>query len=176
MSKSLVSIILAVLFIAETGYAGRIRNRKVKEAPKACKEMAEDTMLSRQGKVVFGTLRHSLLIEEDLNEGETKSTTVSLVKDKGEKICQWTEEQWNQILAENKIDKITRFSFFVDEFKEMLYPFVKRDDNSFLIMKVPFSTCGLEEKSTLAKLELPKCEAPKKSKHKRSRKSSIAKK
>lgn len=155
----------------------RIRNRRVKEAPKACKVMAEDEMLSRDGKRVLGTLRHSLLIESEAgSDFSASSTTISLVKDKGEKICQWTEDQWNEILVNNKINSITSFKFFVDEYKEILYPYAKKDDNSYFLMSIPFSSCQFAAQLTKENLELPKCGIQAKSKKKNRRKSSIAKK
>ena len=168
--------VLLFLFIALPPAEARIRNRKVKEAPKACKVMSEDTMLSRDGKKVLGTLRHSLLIENDDADSEPPITTISLVKDKGEKICPWTEEQWNGILVNNKIEDVGSFNFFVDEYKEMLYPFAKKSDNSYLLMTIPFQSCEFVSQVTKEKLELPKCEIPKKKKRKRSKKSSFAKK
>lgn len=155
----------------------RIRNRKVKEAPKSCKVMPEDTLLSRDGKKVLGTLRHSLLIESPDEDGNEGVHTISLVKDKGEKICQWTSADWKEILKNNKIENLTNFSFYVDEYKEILYPFAKNGDNSFFVMSIPFSSCEFSTQSTKEALDLPKCEVPrKKAKRKRSKKNSIARK
>ena len=139
--------------------------------------MAEDSMLSRDGKKVMGTLRHSLLIESDSEEDTESVRTISLVKDKGEKICHWTFAQWNEILQNNNIDNPTKFSFYVDEYKEVLYPYVKKEDNSFFVMSIPFNSCEFSSQSTRESLDLPKCEIPrKKLRRKKSKKNSIARK
>jgi hypothetical protein len=175
-----VKLILAAPFILtlllQTADA-RIRNRKVKEAPKSCKIMPEDTLLSRDGKKVLGTLRHSLLIETPSEEEAEAQQTISLVKDKGEKICQWTALEWKEILQNNKIENLSNFSFYVDEYKEVLYPFAKNADNSFFVMSIPFNSCEFATQSTRESLDLPKCEIPrKKAKRKKSKKNSIARK
>ena len=139
--------------------------------------MAEDPMLSREGKKVLGTLRHSILIENESSEAGEDSPTISLVKDKGEKICQWTYAQWSEILRNNKIDNIAKFSFFVDEYKEVLYPYVKKDDNSYFLMSIPFNSCEFATQSTKVTLDLPKCDIPHKGLNRRkSKKNSIARK
>ncbi len=143
----------------------RIRNRNVKEAPKACKLMEEDAFLSRDGKKVFGTLRHSLIFEK--NESED---SVSLVKDKGERICEWTGDQWNQVLKNNAVENNIGFKYHVDEYKEVLYPYVRKADGSYFMVSIPFKGCALDSQVTREKLELPKCEIPKKGKKRRSKK------
>ena len=153
---------LIIVFGISVGAEARIRNRKVKEAPKVCKLMDEDAYLSRDGKKVFGTLRHSLVFEKT-----EENDSVSLVKDKGEKICEWTGEQWRQVLKNNAADNLIGFKYHVDEFKEYLYPYVRKADGSYFMMSIPFAACTLDEQSTKQKLELPKCETPKKSKKKR---------
>ena len=174
--QSFLVIIPLIVFLFQPADA-RIRNRKVKEAPKSCKVMEEDSMLSRDGKKVMGTLRHSLLIEKDAIDEVEGEQTISLVKDKGEKICQWTYAQWNEILRNNKIDNLAKFSFYVDEYKEVLYPYVKKEDNSFFVMSIPFNSCEFASQITKATLDLPKCEIPhKKLKRKKSKKNSIARK
>lgn len=140
----------------------RIRNRKVKEAPRVCKLMTEDSFLSRTDKRVLGTLRHSMIIEDS-----SDTRTVTLVKDKGEKLCQWGLEQWESVRSENKLPEIKEFKFHIDEYKEILYPYAKKADASYFVMAIPFKTCALTEQSTKAKLELPKCEPPKKKSRRR---------
>lgn len=159
--KFIVSFLMAALFIQTA--EGRIRNRKVKEAPRACKLMTEDSFLSRTDKKVLGTLRHSVIIEDS---ADTK--TVTLVKDKGEKLCQWKLEQWESIRGENKLPEVKSFKFHIDEYKEILYPHVKKADASYFMMSIPFKSCDLSTQSTKVKLELPKCEPPKKKSRKRS--------
>ncbi|MGZ3691064.1 MAG: hypothetical protein ACXVAX_06160 [Pseudobdellovibrio sp.] len=161
----IVFVLTGILLSFDVAHAGRIRNRKVKEAPKSCKLMQEDPMLSRDGKTVFGTLRHSLIFEK--NEMED---SVSLVKDKGEKICEWSGDKWNQVLKNNGVENIIGFKYHVDEFKEVLYPYVRKADGSYFMVSIPFSSCSLDNQVTREKLELPKCETAKKSKKKKSKK------
>ena len=148
----------------------RIRLRKVKEAPKACKTMEEDSFLSRKEKKVLGTLRHSVLIEDDASE-----KSITLVKDKGEKICQWDLSEWSTIQQDNKLPDIRSFKFYIDEYKNVIYPYVQKKDNSYFLMSIPINTCDLSAQQTNAKLDLPKCEKPVTKSKKRSKKRSIAK-
>ncbi len=141
--------------------AARIRNRKVKEAPKVCAVMQEDVHLTRGPKKVYGTLRHSLVFEND-----DQMNNISLVKDKGEKICQWQSTVWNQILKNNQVENQMSWKYYVDEYKEILYPYVQKADKSYFVMTVPFSTCSLEQQVTRESLDLPICEIPKKAKKK----------
>ncbi len=147
--------------LAQAGES-RIRMNKVKEAPKVCKVMAEDSMLSRDGKKVFGTLRHSLVFERAEN-----LESVSLIKDKGEKICQWQGSQWEEILKNNGFENMTNFKYHIDEYKEILYPYATKADGSYFVMNIPFSGCGLDDQATREKLEIPKCIVPKKKSKKR---------
>lgn len=156
-----VLTVLVMLAAASSAEAGRIRNRKVKEAPKICGLMQEDVHLSRDGKKVYGTLRHSLVFE---NDGQMNN--ISLVKDKGEKICQWQSTVWNQILKNNQVENQMGFKYYLDEYKEILYTYVQKPDKSYFIMTTPFATCSLEQQVTRADLDLPKCEIPKKTKKK----------
>ena len=140
----------------------RIRMRKVKEAPKVCKVMQEDVFLSRDGKKVLGTLRHSLVFEN-----LAENSNVSLVKDKGEKICQWPNTDWNQVLKDNGVENLISFKYHIDEYKEILYPYAQKADGSYFIWSIPFKDCSLTDFKNTAKLELPKCEVPKKKSRKR---------
>jgi hypothetical protein len=160
VNKSLFGFIFILIF-SHLGEA-RIRMNKVKEAPKVCKIMAEDSMLSRDGKKVFGTLRHSLVFERSEN-----LESVSLIKDKGEKICQWPGSQWEEILKNNGFENLTNFKYHIDEYKEILYPYATKPDGSYFVMNIPFADCGLSEQSTREKLDIPKCVIPKKKSKKR---------
>lgn len=136
------ALISCVSLIAES----RIRMRKVTEAPKVCDYMAEDKLLSRPDKRVYSTLRYSLVIEDD----------IALVKDKGERICEWSLDEWN-ISA-----PVKEFQFYIDEYKDILYPFAKRDDGFIFTMKVALTDCKLTDKNNKEKFEKPACEKPKK--------------
>lgn len=153
------SAILVIFFVYSFSVVSeaRIRNRKVKEAPRVCKVMEEDKFLSRDHKKVWGTLRHSVVIENG-----TDVHSVTLLKDKGEKICQWKLEQWDSIRAENRLPDISEFRFYIDEYKEILHPYVKKEDSSYFMLTIPIKTCALDEQVTKQKLEIPKCEPPKK--------------
>lgn len=124
--------------------------------------MAEDAMLSRDGKTVFGTLRHSLVFEKAEN-----LESVALIKDKGEKICQWPGSQWEEILKNNGFESFTDFKYHIDEYKEILYPYAVKSDGSYFVMNIPFSGCGLDDQITREKLDIPKCVIPKKKSKKR---------
>jgi hypothetical protein len=152
----MIALILMVfqlsLFVSNA--EARIRLRKVKDAPKVCKLMSEDKLLSRDDKKVFSTERHSLIFEE----------AVELVKDKGEKICQWRLSELNTLAP------LENFKFFIDEYKGMLYPYAKNADGSYLVIRVPLATCSLDEILTQASFEQPKCDKPKTVKRKKKKK------
>ena len=154
------AIFVASIFINVSSEA-RIRTRKVVEAPKVCDFMTEDKLLSRPDKRVYSTLRHSLVIED----------SVALVKDKGEKICEWSLEEWS-ISAPLK-----NFQFYIDEYTETLYPFAKKSDGFIFTMKISMANCQLKEKNNVEKFEKPACVKPKKvSRKKKSQKPKPAKK
>jgi hypothetical protein len=163
--KTVLTLALIIAVIYPDFTEARIRLRKVKEAPKVCKVMQEDVFLSRDGKKVFGTLRHSLVFENS-----SENSNVSLVKDKGEKVCQWSNEDWNQVLKNNTVENLINFKYHIDEYKEILYPYAQKADGSYFVWSIPFKDCALNDQRTLAKLELPKCETPKKKSRKRSSK------
>lgn len=163
-----ISFLFSIIFSVSEA---RIRMNKVKEAPKVCKVMSEDNMLSRDGKRVFGTLRHSLVFELSENQ-----EVVSLIKDKGEKICEWPKGQWGQILKNNGLEDFSKFKFHIDEYKEKLYPYARKADGSYFVMSIPFAGCSLDEQNTRASLDLPKCEIPKKKSKKSKKRRSVAKK
>lgn len=149
-------LILIGLLLSCAHSEARIRMRKVKEAPKACVTMKEDNFLSRKDKKVLGTLRHSVLIE---NADEEPSIT--LVKDKGEKICQWTMDKWPSVAKDTRLPAAQDFKFHIDEYKEVLYPYVQKEDKSYFMMAISFKDCSLDTQLTKASLDLPKCEKPK---------------
>ena len=148
----------------------RIRNRKVKEAKKVCKLMQEDALLSRDGKKVFGTERHSLVIESLEEE-----PSVSLIKDKGEKICQWPLQEWNSILKQNQVENLITFKYHIDEFKEVIIPYAQKSDGKYFTWNISLKDCDLNNHKISEKLDLPKCETPKK-RSKRGKKSKSGKK
>lgn len=152
--------ICAVLFVFSFQTEARIRLRKVKEAPKTCQVLKEDPLLSRPDKKVLSTERHSLIFED----------TISLVRDKGEKICSWRISEFDSLAP------VDQFQFFIDEYKDVLYSYVKNADQSYFIMTIPFATCSLETKVTLPEFQAPTCEKPKKKSSKRSTKKRTKKK
>jgi hypothetical protein len=124
----------------------RIRLRKVKEAPRVCQLMVEDKLLSRPEKKVLSTEKHSLIFEDG----------ITLVRDKGEKVCNWRVSEFESLGA------LDQFNFFIDEYREVLYSYVKNPEASVLIIATPFATCSLESKVTLPEFQQPKCDKPKK--------------
>ena len=125
----------------------RIVNRRVKEAPRSCTTMKEDSLLSRDTKRIFGTLRSSVIIENQ----------ISVVDDLGKRICQWPIEKLAQV--GNPLE----FNFYIDEFKNRLYPHLKKDEG-YVVMTVNLEDCSLAETSMLEQLDFPKCEKPTKKK------------
>lgn len=151
LTRIVICLFLSVfVFSAEA----RIRLRKVKEAPKTCQILKEDPLLSRPDKKVLSTERHSLIFED----------TISLVRDKGEKICSWRMSEFDSLAP------VDQFQFFIDEYKEVLYSYTKNADQSYFIMTIPFATCSLETKVTLPEFQPPKCEKPKKKSSSKKRK------
>lgn len=143
-----------LLFVFSFQAEARIRLRKVKEAPKTCQTLKEDPLLSRPEKKVLSTERHSLIFEDG----------ISLVRDKGEKICNWRVSEFDSFAP------VEQFQFFIDEYKEVLYSYVKNADQSYFIMTIPFATCSLETKVTLPEFQAPVCEKPKKKSSSKKRK------
>ncbi len=146
-------MLLSIFCFGLTAQA-RIRNHKVKEAPKVCGPMVEDKLLSRPDKNVFSTERFSLIIEEK----------VALVKDKGEKLCEWSLDEWS-ISAPLK-----QFQFYIDEYKEVLYPYAKKEDGQIFTMQIRLSDCKLTEKNNVDEFVKPACEKPKKTSRKKKKK------
>ena len=140
--------------------AGRIVNRRVKDAPKVCAVMAEDKFLSKENKQVFGTLKHSVVIEDN----------ISILNDLGKKECQWPFEKLN-IYAE-----VDSFNYYIDEFKNYIYPYFKNTDTQgYTMLKVSLSTCEIEDSYANNKLEFPKCSKPPAKKSKPKKKRNVAK-
>ena len=115
--------------------------------------MEEDKLLSRGGKRIFGTLRNSVIIEQD----------VALVDDLGKKVCQWPSNKFQAF------GDLTKYSFYIDEQRNALYPYMKSDSN-YQVMKISLDDCSFGELQTTDKLELPKCESKKKSRVRSKRK------
>lgn len=146
--------LLASLFVfsfSEFSEAGRIRLRKVKESPKVCAHMVEDNYLSRKNRKVYGTLRNSLIIEDQ----------VLVVDDLGQKICQWPSEKWATM------GDLTKYKFYIDEKRNKIYSYLKNAEaNQYQVAEVDINNCQLGSLQTVPELDLPKCEKVKKSKNK----------
>lgn len=140
-----IAILFSIVFSAMAAEAGRIRMRKVKDAPKVCATMSEDKFLSRGGKRIFGTLRNSVIIEQD----------ISLVNDLGKKICQWSTNRWEAL------GDLSKYNFYIDEQRNALYPYTKAD-SQYQFIKISLDDCSISDIQTTDKLELPKCESKKK--------------
>lgn len=145
---------MSFTFAAE---AGRIRMRKVKDAPKVCTVMDEDKHLSRDSKRIFGTLRNSVIVEDK----------ISIVDDLGKKICQWPVDKWQPL------GDLSKYSFYIDEQRNALYPYMK-GDNQYQFVKISLNDCEFGELQTTDKLELPKCEIVKKKKSRSKSKRKVA--
>ena len=140
-----------LFFFVEVGLAGRIRLRKVKEAPKVCAHMVEDNYLSRKNRKVYGTLRNSLIFEDQ----------VLVVDDLGQKICQWPNEKWAPL------GDVTKYKFYIDEKRNKIYSYLKNAEaNQYQVAEVDINNCQLGSLQTVHDLDLPRCEKVKKSKSK----------
>ncbi|MES2803078.1 MAG: hypothetical protein V4654_11340 [Bdellovibrionota bacterium] len=148
-----IAILFTIVFSTMAAEAGRIRLRKVPVAPKVCANMSEDKYLSRDSRRIFGTLRSSVIIEQD----------ISLVDDLGKKICQWPTNRW-QALGD-----LSKYTFYIDEQRNALYPYMKAE-NQYQFVKISLDDCSLGEVQMTDKLELPKCEVKKKARSKSKRK------
>ena len=123
----------------------RIRLRKVKDSVKTCSYMKEDTLLSRPEKPVWSTERHSIILGDE----------ISLVNDLGQTVCTWPRSVFNPI------SDLTNFRFYIDEYKEIIYPYVDNKESGFVEIKASFKNCTFDEQVKLASLEFPKCEKDK---------------
>lgn len=142
---------LILFFFVEVSVAGRIRLRKVKETPKVCAHMVEDNYLSRKNRKVYGTLRNSLIFEDQ----------VLVVDDLGQKICQWPNEKWAPL------GDMTKYKFYIDEKRNKIYSYLKNAEvNQYQVAEVDINNCQLGSLQTVPDLDLPKCEKVKKSKSK----------
>lgn len=145
---------IAILFLtAGMDASARIVNRRVKDTPKVCSMMKNDMMLSRAGKKVYGTLRHSIVIEDKID----------VVNDLGKKICSFNFDSLNTY------GDIGAFEFYIDEYQNYLYPFIK-DDAGVTTLKVSLNSCEIEVAVEGDQFETPKCSKPLKKIHKRSSK------
>lgn len=156
--KNIFILALILLAINESAFS-RIVNRKVKEAPKVCAMMNQDQLLSKDQKQVFGTLKHSVVIEDN----------VSVLNDLGKKECQWDFQKLNIY------GNIAKFNYYIDEYKNYIYPHLKGLDNKYTILKISLTTCEIEESVVSDTLQFPKCEKPKSKKSKSSKKRGVAK-
>ena len=156
---TLLVFITAMLMFENQAEAGRIVNRRVKEAPKVCAVMKEDKPLSKEKKQVFGTLKHSVVIENN----------VSILNDLGKKECQWPFEKLN-IYGD-----IGTFNYYIDEYKNYIYPYFKNTEkDGYTMLKVSLATCEIEDSFDNDKLEFPKCSKPPAAKRSKSKKKSVA--
>ncbi len=143
MKRTVLFSLLLLLIIPAA--EARIVYRKVKEPPKVCGIMKEDPYLSKEEKIVYGTLKYSVVIEEK----------VSLISDLGKKKCQWNIDDFAAY------GEVESFSFYIDEYKNYLYPFVKNvQNNSYTMLKIALASCQVEDMLVNEKLELPKCDKP----------------
>lgn len=147
------AILLANLLVVSTSEAGRIRLRKVKDEPKVCSVMQEDKSLSRADKRIFGTLRNSVIFEND----------ISIVNDLGKKICQWPYSSWQPM------GDLSRYAYYIDEQRNALYPYTKSNDK-YQFAKISLDDCTIGEMQITETLDLPKCEKAKKTRSKTKRK------
>ncbi len=148
----LVLLTSLILFLfTEVSEAGRIRLRKVKETPKVCAHMVEDNYLSRRNRKVYGTLRNSLIFEDQ----------VLVVDDLGQKICQWPNEKWAPL------GDVTKYKFYIDEKRNKIYSYLKNAEaNQYQVAEVDINNCQLGSLNTVSDLDLPRCEKIKKIKSK----------
>ena len=148
----LSALIIVTLFFSSlfnSAAEARIRLRKVKDAPKTCVVMKEDPLLSRKDKFVWGTERNSVVIGD---------SEITIVNDLGNKVCEWAKSDFSSL------GTVEDFKFYIDEYKDVIYPFLDKKELGVLMLKVPMKTCSLTEQKTMAALELPKCEKPASSK------------
>src|SRR3989344_749947 len=144
---SLVILIISATLLASESEA-RIRMRKIKDTPKTCTVMKEDPLLSRPAKPVWSTERHSVVI----------SNQVTLVNDLGVKVCSWNKDLFTEVADVNT------FRFYIDEYKEVIYPHVDQKERGFVMFQAEFKDCVLGKKPTTVRAEFPVCKKPKKKK------------
>ncbi len=138
-------LIIGLLLIFGLKVEAKIRLRKVKDSQRTCAVMKEDLLLSRPAKPVWSTERHSIVVADD----------ILLVNDLGQKICTWDKAQFSTL------GEITKFRFYIDEYKEIIYPYIADKDKGFIFVTTPFKSCSLEKSVNVSKVEYPKCEKPK---------------
>ena len=132
----------------------KIRLHKVKQAALTCSQMKIENLLSRTDKKIFGTEKTSIILKDD----------ISVVGDLGKKVCQWPAEKFAQFGDVNKL------SFYIDEYKNILVPYSK-NENNYRLAKISLDNCNFDDEKTLSELSFPKCDKPlKKSKKRKSRK------
>ena len=100
----------------------RIRLRKVKDPPRTCSVMKKDELLSRPSKPIWSTERHSVVISDE----------ITLLNDLGVKVCSWNKNLFG------KTADLSQFRFYVDEYKEFIYPYLDEKENGVVLYKFPF--------------------------------------
>jgi hypothetical protein len=150
----MVFILVYSVLMVEVAHAGRIVNRRVREPAKVCAYMLPDKLLSKGEKSVFGTEKYSVVIDRDL----------SILNDLGQRKCNWS---LNQFSSYGELDD---FKYYIDEFKDYIYPYIKNADQKYTILKVSLNSCQIESESNTSFLEFPKCEKPKVKRHKKVKK------
>ena len=145
-----------IISISFSAQAGRIRLRKVKDAPRSCQLMKEESSLTRTNRKILGTEKNSVVIDD----------TVSVVGDLGNKLCEWPKEKFSEIGEDVK-----KMSFYIDEFKNILVVYQKSDkQKSMQQVHINLDNCQFDQLRTLSEVSLPKCDPPKKAKKSKSRK------
>ena len=119
--------------------------------------MKEDSLLSRPVKPVWSTERHSVVVADD----------ITLVNDLGHKVCSWDRKAFSEF------GDITKIHFYIDEFKENIYPYIDRKESGFLVIKSAFRDCSFTEKLMVQSLSFPKCEKLKKVARRKKKKVSV---
>lgn len=158
----ILSMIISNVVVSEA----RIVNRRVKESPKVCAYMKQDDLLSKPGKTVFGTLRNSVVLEDN----------ISVVNDLGKKVCQWKLDQFQQ--AFESTGDLNQSQFYIDEYKNYIYPIIKDEQaNTVKTLKISLSTCEVESSDEGDRFQEPKCEKPKSvKKNRKTKKTKVASK
>ena len=139
-----LAIIFCVLFSIYSE-AGRIRLRKVKDAPKTCTIMKEDSTLSRTNKKILGTEKNSIIIDDQ----------ITLVGDLGQKQCVWPGEKFLPL------GELKKINFYIDEYKNLMVAYHKNESSTQQV-QIHIDGCQIDEFKTLSQVSLPKCDPPKK--------------
>lgn len=141
---------IIIILLVSIFSPAKIRLRKVKDAPKTCSIMKEETSLSRMNKKIFGTEKNSVVIEDN----------VSLVGDLGHKLCEWPPEKFSPI------GDLKNISFYINEYKNFIIAFQKNKD-SVRQVQINIDSCQFDELKTLTQVSFPKCDPPRAPKNKK---------